>query len=394
MTVRHLTETVPAWVEATQETAEPIVSRQCTALRNLSDFVFPEHCSDDERRAIESRIVRALKQCPAIPDGHYYSVSDMNGTALRLLAERRLITYDLLYAQGPRGVYISDDQCLAVMVNAMDHVTIRATVSDGDFDSTWALVDRVDEALGGLLNFTFHERLGYLTSALRTVGTGLKLCALLHLPALAMSGRMHEMETRVTDKRLLLRGIGLGDPRCADSATSIAPALCSLTPDMESVSAQSFFLDVLGDLSAPVTHSAGNLFLLSNQDTLGLSERELIIHVEQALSDLVQQEEKTRQRLLREQRNALLDCFGRALGLARGARLLNLREAYQYASLIRLADAMRLIAGCDRVALGRALLECQQAHLQLMRDVPMEASGMCAERARIFRSLFTGTDIN
>lgn len=394
MTVRRLTKTAPAWTGTAPDTPEAVVCHHCTALRNLSDFVFPDSCSDDERAAVESRIVRALEQCGGIPEGQYYSVSDMNGTALRMLAERRLIVYELLCASGPRGVYISNDQCLSIMVNSTDHLAIRATVGNGGFQKAWELVNGVDDALGDILNFTFQERLGYLTSALRTVGTGVKFGALLHLPALAMMGGLQELEARVSDRRLLMRGLSPGDPRSADNVSSAAQALCGITVDIEAVSAQSLFMDMVGDLSAPVTHSVGNMYFLANQDTLGISERELIIHMEQTVEELVRREEEARQQLSREHRNALLDCFGRALGIVRGARLLNLREAYMYASLIRMADAMRLIAGCDRAALAKVLLECQQAHLQLMRDVPMDAQSLCAERARIFRALFTSAEIN
>ncbi len=393
MTVQYLIETTPAWIGVKQEGPEPLVSCSCTVLRNLSDFVFPENCNDDERRAIEQRALRAINQCDALPAGRYHPVLDMNGTYLRLLAERRLITYELLCASGPRGVYIADDQTLSIMVNGTDHIAIRATLSGG-LDEAWRAVCLVDDALGATLNFTYHERLGYLTSALRAVGTGLKLGALLHLPALALSGRMNAAEELATSRGLVLRGLALGDPRSVDSGPGASGLQCGITPDIEPVSMQSLFLDVLGDLAATPDQSVGNLFLLVNHDTLGISERELIIHGESAINEIVQCEEAARQRLLREHRTTLLDCFGRALGILRGARLLNLREAFQYASLIRLADAMRLAVGCDRTALNKALLDCQQAHLQTLRAVPMEARSLCAERARIFRSLFTGAEIN
>ncbi len=393
MTVQYLLETTPAWIGLKQEGPEPLVSCCCTVLRNLSDFVFPVNCSDDERRAAELRIMRALNQCNGIPTGRYHPVSDMNGTYLRLLAERRLITYELLCASGPRGVYIADDQTLSVMVNSTDHIAIRATLSGG-LDEAWRAVCRVDDGLGATLNFTYHERLGYLTSALRTIGTGLKIGALLHLPALALSGRIKNAEELATSRGLVLRGLALGDPRGVDSGPSASSLQCGVTPDIEPVSMQSLFLDMLGDLAAPPVQSVGNLFLLVNQDTLGVSERELIIHGESTINEIVQYEEDARQRLLREHRNTLLDCFGRALGILRGARLLNLREAFQFASLIRLADAMRLVVGCDRTALNKALLDCQQAHLQTLRAIPMEARSLCAERARIFRALFTSAEIN
>lgn len=394
--MEQLADQIPIWTCMPPDTPEPIVSCQCAVVRNLRGFVFPACCIDDERRAIESRVQEALDKATDIPAGRYYAVDDMDETTARFLAERRLITYEMLCAVGPRGVYVSDDQALAVMVNGYDHIVIRVLAADGKVAEAWRLADHVDDILGASLDFSYNERLGYLARSLRMVGTGLKVYVWLHLPGLVMTRAIYDIEQRMNKQRLQLCGLVPGDPRITAVAQEelMAGVVAGVTASVEPAASQCLYTDLLGVLAAPVANTVGNLFLLGNQDTLGLSEEEVIFHVEAAASDLIEQEMEARRHLMRDRGNMMLDAIGRALGIASSARHLGMGEALSLVSFIRMADAQGVMAGCDRAGLNRMLLECQSAHLQLMHDMPPDAWTLAAERARLFRAFFAGATIN
>lgn len=394
MPLHPLTKSIPRWVTVPQNIPEPVVLFQCVLARNLAGFNFPGRCHEEERRVVESRILNVLEKIFPHSEGRYYSASDLDVNMMRFLAERRIAPYEFLGAHGTRGIYVAKEQSLTIVVNMSDHLQFRAVSSGETLSRLWETVDALDTQFGSLLDYAYHEQLGYLTSSLRLVGTGLKFSVLLHLPAIAMLGETPRITGLLQPKRLSFRGLVLGEPR--PLPTTPAPVLDSgsLAAEIEPVSFQSMYLDTFGTLQTEPEQTVGNLFLLNSQDTLGVSEGECLFQIEQAVSALVQEEEKARERLLGSQRVALMDRIGRALGIARSARLLGMRETLMLASMIRLAAAMGLVTGCNRNALNLALLECQQAHLQILRGIPPEPVALAAERARMFRALFAGTEMN
>lgn len=394
MPLHPLTKSIPRWVTVPQNIPEPVVLCQCVLARNLAGFNFPGRCHEEERRMVESRILNILEKTFPHSEGRYYSASDLDVNMMRFLAERRIAPYEFLGAHGTRGIYVAKEQSLAIVVNVSDHLQFRSVSSGETLSRLWDTMDALDTQFGSLLDYAYHEQLGYLTSSLRLVGTGLKFYVLLHLPAIAMLGETPRITGLLQPKRLSFRGLALGEPRPLSAAPAPVLDSGSLAAEIEPVSFQSMYLDTLGTLQTEAEQTVGNLFLLTSQDTLGVSEGECLFQIEQAVSALVQEEEKARERLLGSQRVALMDRIGRALGIARSARLLGMREALMLASMIRLAAAMGLVTGCNLNALNLALLECQQAHLQILRGIPPEPVALAAERARMFRALFAGTEMN
>ena len=394
MPLHPLTKSIPRWVTVPQNISEPVVLCQCVLARNLAGFNFPGRCHEEERRVVESRILNVLEKIFPHSEGRYYSASDLDVNMMRFLAERRIAPYEFLGAHGTRGIYVAKEQSLTIVVNMTDHLQFRVVSSGEPLSRLWETVDALDTQFGSLLDYAYHEQLGYLTSSLRLVGTGLKFSVLLHLPAIAMLGETPRITGLLQPKRLSFRGLVLCEPRPLPATPGPVLAAGSLAAEIEPVSFQSMYLDTLGTLQTEAEQTIGNLFLLNSQDTLGVSEGECLFQIEQAVSTLVREEEQARERLLGSQRVALMDRIGRALGIARSARLLGMREALMLASMIRLAAAMGLVTGCNRNALNLALLECQQAHLQILRGIPPEPMALATERARMFRALFAGTEMN
>lgn len=394
--MEYLLSHIPDWVALSPDSPEPVVAYHCSLVRNIRDFVFPSCCIDDERRAVEARVCDVLEGNPSLPKGAYYSVSDMDDVGMRLLAERRLITYEMLCAAGPRGVYISEGQSLGIMVNSSDHIVIRAIAPGGAMADAWDCVNQVDDLLGGILDFSYHERLGYLSKSLHMTGTGLRVGALLHLPGLAMMRQLHSVEESMKKQHVRLRGMVLGDPRAATAPVedSLSGSAYGLSAIVEAGSCQCMYMDMLGALAVSPATTSGNLYMLTNQDTLGLSEVEILFQLDQAVSEIVTREEEARLHLMRDHGAGILDSIGRALGIAGGARQIGMGEALLLASLMRLAEAQGHMEGLDRLALNRLLLESQSAHLQIMRGIAPDDRTLAGARADLFRALFSDAAIN
>ena len=87
----------------------------------------------------------------------------------------------------------------------------------------------------------------------------------------------------------------------------------------------------------------GNLFQVSNQVTLGLSEEEIITDLNDIVSEIVGAEQKTRKDLLTNNRLYLEDQVFRAEAVLKNARLLEIGEAFQLLSLLRLGSELELV---------------------------------------------------
>jgi protein arginine kinase len=210
----------------------------------------------------------------------------------------------------------------------------------------WNTLSAIDDALDMPLDYAYHEKHGFLTSALYEVGTGLKVRAALHLHALAAEGLVSD----VID------------------------------------SAHVDHHDFEGEFG-PVATAPGDLFSLTNRSTLGISEGEIDFHLRAFTGKLAQQERDARAALAGNGL-ALADRVGRALGVARGARVLAWEEALTLLSHLRLGVATGHLDSTTYAAIDELQIIAQPAHLEFRLGVSSEDVAINAARADLFRERF------
>ncbi len=335
------------WLAGNGPDAEIVLGCRGTLARNLADVPFPVRSSDEEKRSVEERVLAIIEATPSLPNGEYCSVSSMSVRDSRLLIERSLITHHLVENHGARGVYISEDQASSIMINERDHLRFVASLSGLQLDQIWPRLSKMDDHFASGLDYAFNERYGYLTSSLDEVGTGLRLAVLLHLPGLTAAGRILPLEKTVREKHHALEG-----------------------------------------LFAPISAASGDFYALSNRATLGRSEEEIVFHLRALAADLIAQERAARDRMLAENENGVLDRLGRALGVARGARLLDFNEGLDILSSIRLGVATQRLEGYPIRVINEVLIGSQPAHVaRRVGDSPDQVARSVA-RAEMFRKRF------
>lgn len=345
--VETLLERPAEWLSGKGPDADLALFSRCRLERNLADYHFPGRCTVTEKKAIEERIISVLDSLNFTSTGRYWSLEDLSSTEVRLLAERRLMPESMLKLGGPRGVYIAEDQSFSIVVNGQNHVSLRSLASGGQIQEAWARVNLTDDTLGGLLDYAFHERLGYLTAALAEVGTGLKAAIVLHLPGLTMAGDVPRIGAELAEQRHDFK---------------------PLFPSRN--------------------EAIGDLYLLENACTLGRSEEETLFHLKHLAADLIARERDARARIAAEAPMQLEDRVGRALGTARGARLLALDEALSVLSSLRLGASQGMLEQFSVPRLNEAFLVCQNAHIEMKRGHECDELTLNIERADLFRARF------
>lgn len=95
-------------------------------------------------------------------------------------------------------------------------------------------------------------------------------------------------------------------------------------------------------------HQAAHIFRIRNSATLGVSEKDLMIHAVNLFSDLVTQENNARRALVEDNPRILEDAIARALALLREARLLAPGELLDLLSPICLGTTLGFLDGITR----------------------------------------------
>ena len=320
-----------------------VLSTRIRLARNLEGLPFPGWAKPAQREEVADRCLKALEALPRFRRGHVLRMSGLSDLDRAVLVERHLVSKEL--ANGKSGAaVISRDQTCSVMVNEEDHLRIQVVKAGWHLRSAWHLAEQLDDALAPRLGFAFSERLGYLTACPTNVGTGLRASAMLHLPALCLSGHMDKVTRGLGQDGLAVRGwLGEG------------------------------------------TEAAGNVFQISNQQTLGRSEEEIMKHLSGWIKTVVEQERNARRRLAAEEGEKFTDRAARALGVLRHARLLSSAESMNMLSHLRLACDMGCLPEERRSAVDRLMIEGQPAHIQALTGAELDSDARDVRRAAAIR---------
>src|SRR5439155_17110323 len=129
--------------------------------------------------------------------------------------------------------------------------------------------------LSASVDFAYHKQFGYLTACPTNVGTGMRVSVMLHLPALKLTNEIGKVFRAAKDMHLAVRGLyGEG------------------------------------------TEAVGDFFQISNQTTLGQSEKEILEEFNDAIIPQIIKAEMTARQVLENERPlALDDKIGRAIGV-------------------------------------------------------------------------------
>ncbi|MGA0133108.1 MAG: ATP--guanido phosphotransferase [Opitutales bacterium] len=323
---------------------QPVVlSTRIRLARNLSGLPFPGWSKPAQREEVAERCLRSLVALPRFRRGHVLRMAELADLDRTVLVERHLVSKELAAGKAGAAV-ISRDQTCSVMVNEEDHLRIQVVKAGWHLASAWQIAEQLDDALAPRLGFAFSERLGYLTACPTNVGTGLRASAMLHLPGLCLSGHMDKVARGLGQDGLAVRGwLGEG------------------------------------------TEAVGNVFQISNQQTLGRSEEEIRRHLAGWIKHVVEQEWNARRRLAADEGEKFVDRAARALGLLRHARLLTSAESMNMLSLLRLACDMGCLPEERRSTVDRLMIEGQPAHVQALVGAELDSDARDVRRAAAVR---------
>ncbi|MBR4892908.1 MAG: ATP--guanido phosphotransferase [Clostridia bacterium] len=219
------------------------------------------------------------------------------------LVEEHLISPDILNSKVESAVIIDNNKEISIMVNEEDHLRIQVIKKGFDLSLAYSLANACDDLIEEGNEYAFSEKFGYLTSCPTNVGTGLRASVMIHIPAICMSGRLNTFIRNVNRLGMTLRGYyGEG------------------------------------------TKSLGNIFQVSNEVTLGISEEEIILRLKNIVSEIIKEEIKLREAI---NSDSLADKVLRSFGILKYCHMIGYKEFSSLWSDVLLGADMGIIDNID-----------------------------------------------
>ena len=315
------------WYLGVGEQSDIVVSTRIRLARNLNEYPFPNKLNTKSRTALNNIIKDAVETDNKF-DLRFVEMKSLARFEAASMAERHIISPEFASDADGRALMISKDEDICIMLNEEDHIRIQIMKSGFALDEAYQLADEIDDLLGNKLEYAFDERIGYLTQCPTNLGTGMRASVMLHLPALTMNGQIHKLINTISKLGLTFRGaFGEG------------------------------------------TKATGDMYQLSNQITLGISEEFAIKNLKAITLQLCANERAAREELLKSIDTE--DTIFRAYGTLKWARLLSTKELMDNLSLVRLGS----VAGKISVpveTLNELMISMQPASINVMAQQKLD----------------------
>lgn len=306
-----------SWYKENGPFSNVVVSTRVRYARNVAGYKFPSKMTDAEAKTL----IDEVSDCFLSANSDFantFSVirtKDVRPEELLSLFEKHLISRDLVRQKLPGACILSKDERVSVMLCEEDHIRLQVILPGNGLAEALKIASGYEALLAERLTLSRSDSLGYLTACPTNVGSGLRISAMLHLPALTMTKRIGQVLNSVGKLGLTIRGMyGEG------------------------------------------TDAKGCLYQLSNQVTLGISDEDILKKVSSVLDQIIALEEKMRTAILSRSEADLKNRCMRAYGILKNSYALTSDEALSYLSDVRLGKALGLV-DTDFSAITRLIVE-------------------------------------
>ncbi len=368
MKLTDISGDINEWFNGSGPMCDIVVSSRIRLARNLAGHKFLCRCSAAEKSEILKKLKDILMSLDLGDKTFYISIDKAPALSRNFLVERHLISRHHAFGNGPRGVVMVRREFFTAMINEEDHLRLQVLKAGCQLSQCAKQINEIDDMIEQKADYAFSPRFGYLTACPTNIGTGIRVSVMLHLPALKMTGQIEKFFNAAKDMSLAVRGLfGEG------------------------------------------TEAVSDLYQLSNQVTLGVSEPEIVSQFEGSIiPEIVEYEKAARSRLLSSEPHVLDDKISRAMALLQNAHLISSQEALFLLSHLRLGINMHRHMGASTPAIkrlctlgkdqadggstlsiatiNRLFMLTLPAHLQLNHGETLDPTHRDALRAQIIRS--------
>ena len=281
------------WYLQNGKDSDIVISSRIRLSRNLNGYNFLNSCSIEKQEEILNKIKEIL---PSLGYGlKYIGLEDLDDITKLSLVEKRLISPEfIINNKNKKAIIINEEENICFMLNEDDHIKLQVFSSGQELENLMNLAIELDEKLGETIDYSYNENFGYLTASPVNVGTGLKASVIVHLPALTLTSNLSKVLRIVNNLGMSIKGI-YGEE----------------------------------------TQNYGDLYQISNNQTIGITEKEIIANVKNITEKIIEQERTARKYLCKNEIE-LKDLVYRAYGTLTNTFKINSDECRKLLSEVKM----------------------------------------------------------
>ncbi len=310
-----------SWYSVPGKDDDVIISTRVRLARNLADFMFPSKMTEDDAARIQALIYDASAF------NQNYSLIDLSTVST---ASKRLLKDKAVLSGKKCGAVLLDGNHEAsfCLINETDHLKIVEYAPGFNADGAVRSCYEKDELFQNKLQFAGSFQLGYLTSRLRDLGSGLKITLRVFIPAVVLSGNLKFVNEFLSEKD------------------------CFLTPVFPSDSPRADFSNFIFDLSSPNAFAGGELDQLAQIESAGM-------HV-------LKTERKISAEFADNNATVVLNFLRQSIAKAMNSLLLSYDEAVDIISCVKWGLSTGLIKGISHADLDSMYFATKDGYLDYM----------------------------
>ena len=332
------------WYLDAGKESDVVVSSRIRIARNIQDFRFIPKAKKEDYINILNKIEYIT---PSIGYGlRFIRLKNIDDITKMTLVEKHLISPEFALNKEEIGaILINDEENICIMINEEDHLRLQIFGAGLDAENIANLAIEIDEKIGKLLNYAYNEKYGFLTSCPTNVGTGMRCSIMVHLPALSQTGNIDKILNIVNNLGMNIRGIyGEG------------------------------------------SNAQGNMFQISNKQTLGITEQEIVKNTKSITEQIIQQERTARKYLLSNQIE-LEDKVYRAYGILKNCKKISSEECKELLSDVKLGTDLGMIKELNDIQVNKLELYTRPANLQKYLGEKLDVYQRDIKRAEVIKQI-------
>lgn len=317
------------------------VSTRIRLARNLSGIPFPSRMSNEQRIKVNETVRNVIENSntPFSKSLKFILMKDIPENERFSMVERHIISREFASNCEFGAIILSDDESISIMIGEEDHIRIQVILAGFQLEKAYDIADQIDALICESIEPAFDEKLGFLTECPTNLGTGLRASVMLHLPVIQSTGEINSISDSVSKIGFTVRGMyGEG------------------------------------------SKSQASLYQISNQITLGISEKTAIDNLKIIAMQIVQKERANRKQINRLKAE---DICMRSVGILSTARILSSNEMMKLLSEIKLGMSIGFLE--DRDINPIKLLIEGQPYMLMRRFGQMSADERDIYRANMVR---------
>lgn len=305
------------WYLQSSENSDVIRSSRIRFVRNINGINFKLGLKD--REILENKIKDNIYN---IGYGlKFLKLKDMNDITKRSLIEKNLISP--AYSMNEDGsILINDEENICIMIGGENHLNIQVFNEGLELENTLNLAIEIEEKIGEILGYSISKKYGYLTKSLNDVGTGLKVSVMLELPALAKTENLKQILDTIRD----------------------------------------FNININGEYGK-TSKNTKYVYQISNRQTIGITEKEIVNNVKVITKKLVEQERKAR-KILAKEGIELEDTINRSYGILENCKKISYDEAKELLTNVKLGVDLGVFDKLTDLQIKKLFLYIKPANLQ------------------------------